>query len=91
MTKVRNTKGSLVLEGWWISVPKRIDIHHILYYTDYKGMSNSINIFTRSIGMPEGTINQAVMTPYAIIATILAVIALVQPWILAVWKNFLSR
>ena len=33
--------------------------------------------------MPEGTINQAVMTPYEIIATVLAVIALVQPWILA--------
>ena len=46
-------------------------------------MSNSINIFTRSIGMPEGAINQAVMTPYEIIATVLAVIALVQPWILA--------
>ena len=38
--------------------------------------------------MPEGTINQAVMTPYEIIATVLAVIALVQPWILAAWKKF---
>ena len=38
--------------------------------------------------MPEGAINQAVMTPYEIIATVLAVIALVQPWILAAWKKF---
>ena len=73
----------LVLERWWNSVPKRIDIRHILYYTEFKGMSNTINIFTRSIGMPERTINQAVMTPYKIIATVLAVIALVQSWILA--------
>lgn len=43
-------------------------------------MSNTINIFTRSIGIPEGTINQAAMTTYEIIATILAVIALIQPW-----------
>ena len=38
--------------------------------------------------MPEETVRQVVMTPYEIIATILAVIALVQPWIIAAWKKF---
>lgn len=41
--------------------------------------------------MPEETVRQVVMTPYEIIATILAAIALIQPWIIAVWKKFLSR
>ena len=38
--------------------------------------------------MPEETVRQVVMTPYEIIATILAVIALVQPWVIAAWKKF---
>ncbi len=38
--------------------------------------------------MPEETIRQIVMTPYEIIATILAVMALIQPWIIAAWKKF---
>lgn len=37
--------------------------------------------------MPEGTIT-VVMTPYEVIATILAVIALIQPWVIAAWKKF---
>lgn len=38
--------------------------------------------------MPEGTISPVVMTPYEVIATILAVIALIQPWVIAAWKKF---
>lgn len=38
--------------------------------------------------MPEGTVRQVSMTPYEIIATILAIIALIQPWIIAIWKKF---
>ena len=38
--------------------------------------------------MPEETVRQVVMTPYEIVATILAVIALIQPWIIAAWKKF---
>lgn len=38
--------------------------------------------------MPEETVRKVVMTPYEIIATILAVIALVQPWVIAAWKKF---
>lgn len=38
--------------------------------------------------MPEETVRQVVMTPYEIIATIVAVIALIQPWIIAAWKKF---
>ena len=37
--------------------------------------------------MPEETVRQASMTTYEIIATILAVIALLQPWIITIWKN----
>ena len=38
--------------------------------------------------MPEETVRQLIMTPYEIIATILAVIALIQPWAIAAWKKF---
>ena len=38
--------------------------------------------------MPEETVRQVSMTPYEIIATILAIIALIQPWIIAIWKKF---
>ena len=38
--------------------------------------------------MPEETVRQASMTTYEIIATILAVIALLQPWIITIWKKF---
>ena len=38
--------------------------------------------------MPEEAVHQVAMTPYEIIATILAVVALIQPWIIAAWKKF---
>lgn len=38
--------------------------------------------------MPEEAVRQASMTTYEIIATILAVIALFQPWIITIWKKF---
>lgn len=38
--------------------------------------------------MPEEIVHQITMTPYEIIATILASIALIQPWIIALWKKF---
>ena len=38
--------------------------------------------------MPKEAVCQIVMTPYEIIATILAIIALIQPWAIAAWKNF---
>lgn len=38
--------------------------------------------------MPGETVRQVVMTPYEFVATILAVIALIQPWIIAAWKRF---
>ncbi len=38
--------------------------------------------------MPEEAVRQVAMTPYEIIATILAVIALIQPWIITMWKKF---
>lgn len=38
--------------------------------------------------MPEGAINQTVMTTYEVIAAILAIIALIQPWVIAAWKKF---
>lgn len=37
--------------------------------------------------MPKETVCQVVMTPYEIIATILAVLALIQPWIIAACKK----
>jgi len=37
--------------------------------------------------MPEGAVRQATMTPYEIIATILAVVALIQSWIISMWKK----
>lgn len=38
--------------------------------------------------MPEEAVRQVAMTPYEIIATILAVVALIQPWIITMWKKF---
>lgn len=38
--------------------------------------------------MTEETARQVAMSHYEIIATILAVIALIQPWIIAAWKKF---
>ena len=38
--------------------------------------------------MPEETVQQVAMSQYEIIATILAVIALIQPWIITAWKKF---
>lgn len=38
--------------------------------------------------MPKEAVCQIVMTPYEIIATILAIIALIQPWAIAAWKKF---
>lgn len=48
---------------------------------------NTTYFFTRSIYMPEETICEVTMTHYEIIATFLAIMALIQPWAIAIFKK----
>lgn len=41
--------------------------------------------------MPEETIRKVTMTHYEIIATFLAIMALIQPWAIAIFKKVLSH